>query len=83
MQNHLYLIYLLDEIRHVFHYQNHYKRFPYQKTMGINPAYFRKCLIINELTHLVNFWGYFSSGFILDLPIVSIHFRHQSRSSLC
>ena len=42
MQNHLYVIYLLDEIRLVFHYQNHYKQFLYQKTMGINQAYYRK-----------------------------------------
>ena len=66
MQNCLYVIYLLGEIRLVFHYQNQYKRISYQKTMEINPAYYRKLLIINMLTHLVNFWGYFSSGFILD-----------------
>ena len=40
--------------------------------MEINPAYYRKWLIINDLTHLVNFLGYFSSGFILDLTIVFV-----------
>ena len=40
--------------------------------MEINPAYYHKWLIINELAHLVNFWGYFSSGFILDLTIVFV-----------
>ena len=40
--------------------------------MGINPAYYRKWLIINELAHLVNFLDYFSSGFILDLTIVFV-----------
>ena len=74
MQNHLYVIYLVDEIRLVFHYQNHYKRISYQKTKGINPVYYHKWLIINELTHLVNFLDYFSSGFISSSPILSIIF---------
>ena len=51
MQNHLYLIYLLDEIRLVFHYQNHYKRFPYQKTIEINPVYDLVILHEKQLAH--------------------------------